>query len=388
MYDITIKGGTVIDPSQNLDGKFDVAISGGHVSKVARDIPEKESKRTIDARGLVVTPGLIDIHTHAADGIVGNGVPPDAAGVLQGVTTINDGGSTGQAIFNGLKRYIIPNIRTTMFCFIHICSFGLSSMPELWSRQDIDTEATGKVIDENPGLVKGVKLRLVGGMVAKSGAEVMKLTVSTARRFGLPVMVHIGDRDKLVPGDVTPEALTMMEKGDILSHIYTPQQGGVLFQDGSLMPEFKEAAKRGVVLDVANGRFNFSFEVAEKMLAQGILPTTISSDVVVQSIGGPVYGLTVTMSRMLHLGLGLREIISMTTINPALALKIDDHKGSLKSGMDADVSIFEIPSGKWRLIDAEEKVRELDKLIVPRITIKSGQVVKANPLYWPENLER
>jgi dihydroorotase len=140
------------------------------------------------------------------------------------------------------------------------------------------------------------------------------------------------------------------------------------------------------VLDIAHGRNNFSFEVAERMLAQGILPTTISSDVGAQSIGGPVYGLTVTMSKMMALGLSLRDIITMTTINPARALKIHDRKGSLKPGMDADVSILEVASGRWRLVDSEKRVKETDKLIVPRITVKSGQVIRAGPVAEPEVL--
>jgi len=386
MYDLVIKGGRVLDPAENMDGNLDVAISGGLISKVGKDIPEKESHQVVSARGMLVTPGLIDVHTHVCDGIVRNGASPDAAGVMQGVTTVADGGSAGQAIFGGFTKYVIPNVRTTVFCFLHICSFGLSVMPELWSRQDIDTGATEKVIAENAGLIKGVKLRLVGGLVASHGAEVMRLTRDTARRFKLPVMVHIGDPDKLVPEEVTRVALPMMEEGDILSHIYTHQQGRVLLPNGSLMPEFREAVKRGVVLDIAHGRNNFSFEVAERMLAQGILPTTISSDVGAQSIGGPVYGLTVTMSKMMALGLSLRDIITMTTINPARALKIHDRKGSLKPGMDADVSILEVASGRWRLVDSEKKVKETDKLIVPRITVKSGQVIRAGPVAEPEVL--
>jgi dihydroorotase len=259
-------------------------------------------------------------------------------------------------------------------------------MPELWDRHEIDTEATEKVIAANPGLVKGVKLRLVGGLVAKSGVEVMKLAKNTAKKFGLPVMVHIGDPDRLVAPEVTREILPIMEEGDILIHIYTSQQGGVLLPDGSLMPEFREAAARGVTFDVGHGRNNFSFAVAERILAQGIKPNLISSDVNAQSIYGPVYGLTVTMSKLLALGLNLNEIIAMTTINPARVLKIHDHKGSLKPGMEADISILEVAPGKWRLVDAEKSAREVTRLIVPRITVKSGQVIPADPVAWPEAL--
>ncbi len=158
-------------------------------------------------------------------------------------------------------------------------------------------------------------------------------------------MVHIGDRNKKVSPMLTQEFLPLMEPGDILSHVFTAQLGSTLRPDGTVLPELREAMERGVVLDIANGRFNLSFDVARKSMAQGILPTTLSSDVTVQSLHGLVYGMTVTMSKFMALGLDLKQIIKMSTINSAHALSAEDRIGSLKPGMDADISVLELLSG-------------------------------------------
>lgn len=175
-----------------------------------------------------------------------------------------------------------------------------------------------------------------------------------------------------------------MESGDILSHVFTAQQGSALRANGTVLPELREAMERGVILDIANGRFNFSFRVARTGMAQGILPTTLSTDVTLPSIIGPVYGLTVTMSKFLALGLDLKQTVEMTTINPARALSIESRKGSLKPGMDADVSVLELLSGTWELPDSEQQIIEATTLIAPSMAVKSGQLIPAQPVAQPQ----
>jgi len=384
MYDLLIKGGRVIDPAQNIDDRLDVAISGDKIAAVAKDISSLESRQIVDASGKIVTPGLIDLHCHVYDGGTKEGVEPDAAGVRQGVTTVVDAGSAGEAIFGGLPKYVIPAARTTVFCFLHLSSQGLTVMPELRDRAEIDLEATAATIEANLDIIKGVKLRLVGNLVASAGVEVVKMAKQTAKKFGLPIMIHIGDFYGQVSPTLTREFLPLMEAGDILSHVYTAQPGGVLRPDDTIMPELRAAMERGVILDVANGRRNFSSEVARKGMAQDIFPTTLSTDVVLPSITGPVYGLTITMSRFLALGLDMKQLVEKTTINPARALRIDNCKGSLKPGMDADVSILELLSGTWELVDAEQQVTEADTLIAPSMTVKSGQLIPAKPVAQPK----
>ena len=386
MYDLLIKGGTVIDPSQNIDDKRDVAIIGDKIAKVAKDIPAKEARKVVAAEGKVVTPGLIDVHCHVYDGIYINGAEPDAAGVRQGVTTVVDGGTAGEATFGGFPRYVIPAARTTVYCFLNLSSTGLSVQPELRDWKEINLDAIAATIQSNRDIIKGIKVRLVGTLIAGEGVEVIRRAKEAAKKFSLPIMVHIGDRWKQVSPTLTQECLPLLEAGDILSHIYTAQPGSALRPDGTMMPELSEAMERGVVLDISNGRTgsNFSFDVARKGIAQGILPTTLSTDVNRPSLTYSVFGLTVTMSKFLALGLDLVQVIAMSTINPARAIGEESRIGSLKPGMNADVSILEVLSGTWKVQDPEQPT--MAALISPVMTIKSGQTIPASPLAQPERI--
>jgi len=384
MHDLLIKGGRVIDPAQNIDDKLDTAISEGKIAKVAKDIPAQESEKVIDATGKIVTPGLIDLHCHVYDSIFKYAVEPDTAGVRQGVTTVVDAGSAGQANFGGFPKYVIPSSRTTVFCFLHLGSLGLSIMPELRDWEEIDLDATAATIESNRDVIKGVKLRLVGNIVASAGIKVVEMAKRIAKTFELPIMVHIGDVSGKISPTLTQEFLPLMQSGDILSHVFTAKLGSIIRPDSTVLPELKEAMQRGVVLDIAHGKFNLSFEVARKGMAQGILPTTLSTDLTTLSLTGPVYGLTVTMSKFMALGLHLKQIIEMTTINPARALGIEGKGGSLKAGMDADVSILELLSGTWKLQDSEQQTIQATKLIIPTMTIKSGKLIPARPVAQPQ----
>ncbi len=386
MYDLLIKGGRVIDPAQSIDDKRDVALNGDKIAKVAEDIPAKEARKVVDAAGKVVTPGLIDVHCHVYDGIYINGAEPDAAGVRQGVTTVVDGGTAGEATFGGFPRFIIPAARTTVYCFLNLSSTGLSVQPELRDWQEINLGAIETTIQSHRDIVKGIKIRLVGALIAGVGVEVIRRAKETAKKFGLPIMVHIGDKWKQVSPTLTQECLPLLEAGDILSHIYTAQPGSPLLPDGTMMPELREAMARGVVLDISNGRTgsNFSFNVARKGIAQGILPTTLSTDVNRPSLTYSVFGLTVTMSKFLELGLDLGQVIAMSTINPARAIGEEKTIGSLKPGMNADVSILEVLSGTWKLEDPEQPT--MARLISPIMTIKAGQAIPASPLAQPERI--
>jgi len=387
MYDLLIKNGRVIDPAQNIDDKLDIAINGNKIATVAKNIPAQETRHIVDAKDKIVTPGLIDLHSHVYDSILDIGVEPDVVGVRQGVTVVVDAGSAGQATFGGFPKYVIPASRTTVFCFLHLGSFGLSIMPELRDWEEINTDAIIATVESHRDIIKGIKLRMVGKLVARHGVEVVKIAKKTAKKLGLPIMVHIGDWDNQVPPTLTQELLPLMETGDILSHVYTAKPGSILRQDGTILSELREAMERGVVLDIAHGRFNFSYDVARKGMTEGIFPTTISTDLVVPSVTGPVYGLTVIMSKLLALGVALKQVVEMTTINPARALNIEDRWGSLKPGMDADVSILALLSGTWKLEDSEQQSIEVKRLIAPSITIKSGQLIPAEPVAQPPSLE-
>jgi dihydroorotase len=383
MYDLLITQGTVVDPTQNIYKKMDVAVRGGSIAALADHIPQREARRIVDASGQMVTPGLIDAHCHVYAGVQALGVEPDSAGVRQAVTTVNDGGSAGHAVFGGFPAYVIPSTRTSVFCFLHLSSTGLSVMPELNDWGEINPDAIAATVEAHPHIIKGIKLRQVGRLFATSGTDVITKAKEIAARYRFPIMFHIGDPDKQVPARVTRETLPLMQAGDILTHVYTPQQGNVFDEHHRIIPELKEAQARGVVIDTCPGRSNFSFELASRCLDQDILPTFIATDLSAVSIHGPVYGLTHTMSVLMQLGLTLNQLIDRTTISPARILGLDHRKGSLKPGMDADISILELLSGSWHAVDTVGKTLVLDRLIVPRACVKGGSVIPSDPVATP-----
>lgn len=384
MYDLLISGGRVIDPAQSIDASLDLAVNGDRVAAVGH-LSVRDARQVVDASGKLVTPGLIDLHTHVFGGVNKISTDPDTAGVSVGVTGVGDAGSSGQGTFGAFPRYVMPASRTCVFCFLHIASTGLSVIPELSNWGEINPDAAAEVIAANRDVIKGVKVRMVGDTVAIRGVEVLKAAQKLARQFGLPVMVHIGDVERKVSPTLTRELLPLLEAGDILSHVFTAQHGSPFDAEDIPYPELREAASRGVVLDVAVGRLNFSFEVARRGLDSGIMPATISSDLTKVSVHGPVFSLPVTMSKMMAIGVTLNKAIEMATINPARALKEDD-LGSLKPGKHADVSILEVASGRWKLEDYAGKTVEADRLIVPVMTVKSGQVIEAKPAAQPERV--
>jgi dihydroorotase len=386
LYDVLIKGGRIIDPAQAIDDKLDIGINGDKIAALTKDIPPQQSHNVVDATGKIVTPGLIDMHCHVYSGIHKDGAEPDLAGVMQGVTTVVDAGSSGQAIFNGFPKYVIPSSLTNIFCFLSLASQGHTLMPELRDWAEVDVDATISTIESNRDIIKGIKLRLVGNLVADDGIKVWKTAKDAARRVCLPVMIHTADKWERTPVELTQKILALMEPGDILSHVYTPARGGCVNVDGTFYPELKDAMERGVVLDVSHGTNQFSYNIARKGMAQGILPTTISTDLAGKRLDNFIYGLTVIMSKFLALGLDLNSIIRMTTVNPARALSEESRIGSLKPGMDADVSILEIKSGLWELEDSEKQSIQMTELVAPCFAIRSGQVIAAKPVGQPISL--
>ena len=271
----------MIDPSQNLRGRFDVAVEDGVISEVAAGLDPGGAARVIDVSGKLVTPGLIDLHTHVYEGVNQTAVNPDLAGVMSGVTTLVDAGSAGCYTFGGFPRYVAPNARTRIFCMVHISRTGLNFQPELSRREDIDVEETVRVVQANKPLAQGIKLRAVGPAVPTMGMEMFHLAKRAARESGVRLMVHIGDRFAGDGPTLTRQLLPLMESGDIITHLFSGNPGRILDDDGKVFPEVFEAQERGVFLDTAHGRQNFSFDVARRALDQGVRPRSISTDLTI-----------------------------------------------------------------------------------------------------------
>ncbi len=388
MYDLLIKGGEVIDPAQKIHDKRDVGISNGKIAALGHEMASSEAKKVIDAEGMIVTPGLIDAHAHVADTITEVSVPPDEIGVRTGVTTIVDSGSTGCANFPGFREFIISRAETDILCYLHAIPTGQAVLPDIWGWYDLNPEATFKVIEENRDVIKGIKIRANGGVIERFGIEAVKRAKKIAAEAGLPLRVHTGVDDRtLDSGKVeafTRELLSVLDKGDIISHIYTPLLGGMIRADGTVVPELWDAIKRGVLLDVAHAIFMFGFDRAKRGLEMGVLPTTLSTDFSSVNLGSVVVlSLAVTMSKFMALGLSLEQVIEMTTLNAARMVQDEERRGSLKIGLAADITIAELVEGDFAFYDRREKntVLKGKYLFEPRIVIKNGKEMEVKSRY-------
>jgi dihydroorotase len=390
-YDLVIKGGHVLDPGQQLDGQLDIGISGGRIAAIQPDIPAAEAGRVLEVRGSnrYVAPGLIDLHTHVARGATTAGVgmqcvDPDVGGVQSGVTTVLDGGSVGVANAGVFSSYILPHARTRVICFVNVGSYA-HTMPgpaDVMRMDDIDAKAIAGCIEANPGLVQGLKLRLVGPLVAERGDDVVRLSADIAREHKLPLMVHIGDGrapDSQKASDLTRLMLKTFKPGDILTHLCTPNHGGVMETNAAdlaakhTVPELAEARAQGVVLDPALGRGNFGYEVARRQAELGLHPDTISSDV---TAGGRTLGVGLldSMSKFIAVGYSLADVVRMASANAARALGLQDQLGTLAVGREADISIFDVVPGRWKFTDTARLTFFGEQALIPVQTIRAGEV--------------
>jgi len=390
MYDLLLKGGNVIDPSQDLRGALDVAVEDGKIARVAANIAVTEARRVVDIRGKTVTPGLIDLHTHVFDGVAANGVHPDIAGVHAGVTTVVDAGSSGCATFSAFPRHILPRCETEVIPLLHICQTGLATNPDIIAESSIDLESTLRVAREHRGLIKGIKARMVSPALEIFGMEMPRLAKRAARESGVPLMVHIGDTTKRYDPNVIRELLPLLEPGDIVTHLFTANPGGVLDANGKLVPEAKELAARGVWLDTAHGRMNFGFNVGRRVLDQGLTPHCISTDLTIPGRANTVHSMVEIMARFLGMGFTLEQVIAMSTVNPARAIGEADRLGSLAVGRQADISVLEVRDGRWVVYDTLRDTMKIDKTVVPVLTVKRGRVFEPEwgPHPWGWEPER
>jgi dihydroorotase len=392
MYDLLLTGGTVIDPSQGLNAKRDIAVQDGVIARVDASIARTEAIRVMDVLGTVITPGLIDMHCHVSGGVTQNGVHPDIAGVRAGVTTVVDAGTTGCATFQAFPDYIIPSSKTEILPLMHICQTGLATTPDIIAESSINLDGTLRATKKYRGLVRGIKARMVSPALEIFGMEMPRLAKRAARESGIPLMVHIGDTEKRYDPEVIRQLLPILEPGDILTHLFTPNPGGVLDANGHLIPELREVKDRGVWLDTAHGRMNFGFDVGRRVLDQGMLPHCISTDLTVPGRLATVHSLVEIMDRFIALGFTLEQVVSMVTVNPAQALGEQDRLGSLAVGRQADISVLEVRQGRWRVYDTLGESLALETAIVPVLTVKRGETFEPewgpHPWGWePEPAE-
>jgi dihydroorotase len=353
---------------------MDVAVENGTIARIAPGIAPADAARVIEVAGKIVTPGLIDLHAHVFEGVNRTGVNPDLGGVHAGVTTIVDAGSAGPATFAAFPRHIIPRCHTEIIPFLHICQTGLATMPDIIAESSIKLDDTVRVATEHTGLIRGIKARMVSPALEIMGMEMPRLARRAAREAGITLMVHIGDTEKRYDPKVIHPLLSLLEPGDILTHYFTPNPGGVLDGNGKLVPEAREANDRGVWFDTAHGRMNFSFDVGRKIIDQGLLPHCISTDLTVPGRLNTVHSMTEMMTRFLALGFTLAQVVTMCTANPARAIGAEQRLGKLEVGRQADVSVLDLQDGDWTVYDILGAGLRASRAFTPHLTLKRGVV--------------
>ncbi|MEC9292681.1 MAG: amidohydrolase/deacetylase family metallohydrolase, partial [Chloroflexota bacterium] len=364
-YDLLLKGGRLIDPASDRDGQFDVATSGGHIALVDKDISPNLARTVADVSGLVVTPGLVDLHAHFYG--YSASILPDAHCLPEGTTTAVDAGGSGHLTFDDFNEQIIAPAITNVFALLNIAGEGMVGEPE----QDLDgmdSELTALKIAQRPDLIVGVKVAHYMG----PGWEPLDRGIQAAEENGVYLMV---DQSPIHTRPMDEMMLEHLRPGDMVTHCYALSKPMTDIHD-KVKPHFIQARERGVQFDVGHGAGSFSFRIAKAAIEQGFLPDTISTDMHRASILANQATMPETMSKLLALGMELPEIIRRSTWDPAQAIGHPE-LGNLGQTVPADIAVLNITEGEFGLVDngTDNRVYKSDKRIVCEMTIKNGQVV-------------
>jgi len=379
-YNIVIKGGYVIDPKNNIDGLNDIAINDGKVVLVANEIDKKDGRQVVDASGLYVTPGLIDIHTHVFQGTNSdqqymNGpssITPDGFTFRVGVTTVVDAGCSGWRTFPVFKRQTIDRSQTRVLAFLNIVGEGMRGGPFEQNLKDMDAKVTGEFAKNNANDIVGIKLAHYEGhdwTPADRAEEAAKLAE-------IPVMIDFGMSNP--PLSIEELFMKHLRPGDIFTHCFaqltSSRECMVDTQKQKVKPFVWEAQKRGIVFDVGYGGISFTFSQAMAAIKDGFYPQTISTDLHIGSMNGAMKDMLTTMSKFLAMGMTLNSVINASTWSPARVINRKD-LGSLSVGSEADIAILRVREGKFGLFDYSGIKIETNKKLECEMTIRAGKIV-------------
>ena len=376
-YDLLIAGGRVIDPGQNLSAVRDVAILHGRVARIAESIPHTQARSVFDATDKIVTPGLIDLHSHVYEHGTPLGVNSDRVGIEAGVTTIVDCGTAGAAMFPGFRKFVIEGARTRIYALLNISTAGCCTDEIYLDPRLINIDAARAVIAEHRDLILGLKVRVRGRHEdLEHDISVMTTARELADEMGIPIMMH---------WSIEPDLLAILKRGDILTHPFNPvsQNNANVFGSGTtqadqVLPQILELKDRGIYTDGQLGTTHHSWEVSEKAMRQGWFPDAISTDVARNPDGTPA-SVLLPMSQYLHLGLSLDQVIECVTATPAAMLNYPEKVGSLEPDSPADVAVLDLEQGRFTFADGrrdDAQTRELSRLFVNVATVKGGVFVK------------
>lgn len=379
-YNIVIKGGHLVDPKNNIDGIMDIAISDGKVAMIAKNIDPKEGKQVVDASGLYVTPGLIDIHAHLFQGTnpdqqYMNGpsaVTPDGFTLRVGVTTIVDAGCAGWRTFPVFKSQTIDRSQTRVLAFLNIVGEGMRGGSFEQNLKDMDAQVTGEFAKNNADYIVGIKLAHYDGpdWTPTDRAE------EAGKLAGLPVMIDFGGSNPPLP--IEELFMKHLRSGDIFTHCFAQLPNAreciVDPQTNKVKPFVWEAQKRGLVFDVGYGGISFAYSQGIPAIKSGFYPQTISTDLHIGSMNGAMKDMLMTMSKFMAMGMDLQSVIKASTWSPAQVIN-RKNLGNLSVGSEADITILRIREGKFGLFDYTGYKLETNKKLECEMTIKGGKIV-------------
>jgi dihydroorotase len=392
---------------------MDVAVNAGRIAAIEPDIPADSAFEVIEAGGLMITPGLVDMHAHVFSGVGYFSIDPEPIASQSGVTTWVDAGSVGAATLAGFRKYVADVSCLTIRAFVNIAYTGLVSQNyELSVDELCNVDLLKRVVNRNRDLVVGIKLRagMSGGAV---GLIPYERTRKAADELELPIMVHIST----APPDL-PTVLRFLKRGDIITHAFTGQNMRLIDEKGKILPEAKRAIENGIVLDLGHGAGSLSFDTAEAMFAQGYWPNVVSTDLHWMSIYGsglilddpgrglvltgtqstddagsvmvriregstPTFNLLTCIDKMLCLGMPFAEVIQRTTARPAEILRLSGEVGTLKPGARADIAALTVDKADIELRDIHGQVRHGTQSVHNHWTLLGGRMLERKSVAAP-----
>jgi dihydroorotase len=367
-YDLLIRNGEVRDPASRLRRAADVAISGDRIAAVAAGIPPAQAREVMDARGLMVAPGLVDLHTHCYHAATGLGVEADPIAARSGVTTWVDAGSFGHDQVKGFRRFIVTPARARIFGYVYL--YPSSRNPDIDPVQYVRREMrrTGETAAANRDIILGVKFQVGSNMNGRYSLDFLKIARELCDQYKLPMMAHIS----FAPPE-TDQVMELMRPGDVVTHCFNRHTLGILDPAGKIKPSVLDARARGVLFDVGHGLGSFNFEAARKALGNGFLPDTISTDIYDLNIRGPVYDMPTTMSKMMHLGMSFDDVLLRSTVNPARVVGRVPKLGTIQEGAPADIALLAIEEGSFELVDSQKNAVTAKQRVVCRGVVCRGR---------------
>ena len=350
-FDLILRGGRAIDPSQKLDAIIDVAFAEGKVAAIGSGLKADGGTDVRDVSGRIVTPGLIDLHTHVYWGGTSLGIDAEEFCRTSGVTTAIDTGSAGPGNFAGFRKHVIEPSAVRILALLHVSHagiFGFSNRVMVGESEELrlmDPISAVEVVEQNRDLIVGIKVRVGLHASGKSGIVPLDIALEVAEQVGMPLMAHIDH-----PPPSYEEVVAKLRPGDILTHAFRPFPNSAATAQGTVKKVVLDARERGVLFDIGHGKGSFAFKTARALLANGFYPDTISSDVHALCINGPAFDQVTTMSKFLCMGMALPEVVAASTVNAAMALRRPE-LGSLKVGRVGDATIIDIKQGKFDYVD-------------------------------------